>query len=102
MACTHDIDWFVEGYQTDITEMCSDTRNNMMVCTQTTQECTQSSTTGFSKQLSLLAKDEISGSKIAVQCVAVSRTYTPGETCIPFIEYSRFAFLNGKVHLRSH
>ena len=79
--------------------MCSETLNDMMVCTQTITECsTQTSTTGFSKQLSLLAKDDISGSKIAVQCVAVSRTYNPDETCIPFIEYSRFAFLNGKVN----
>lgn len=97
VSCSYDIDWFVEGYSTDISETCTETRDGMMVCVETTQECsTTTSTSYFSQRLSLLAKDEKAGSQIAVQCVALSTVYMPDATCFPDIQYSKFAFLTGK------
>ena len=50
----------------------------------------------YSETLRVLGKIEHAGSKIAVQCSAVSRSITNRNSCEPFVTYSRFALLSGK------
>lgn len=101
VSCDHFINWFVEGYPSDISTTCSDTHNSLMVCKQTRNVCTPGGASNYSETLRVLAKAEHAGSKIAVQCAAVSRGIILNRTsCNPFITYSRFALLSGKSQNR--
>ncbi len=101
--CSRDIDWYVEGYRSDISEECVDTGNNMMVCTRILQDCsTPMSTSGRTQQLSIMANTDIAGLRIAVQCAAILEMYDPvsPDPCNPYIVYSRLAYLNGEFKVR--
>ncbi len=101
--CSRDIDWYVEGYRSDISEECVDTGNNMMVCTRILQDCSTSmSTSGRTQQLSIMANTDIAGLRIAVQCAAILEMYDPvsPDPCNPYIVYSRLAYLNGEFKVR--
>lgn len=98
VACSHSIDWYVEGYLGDITDTCSDTNNGMMVCKLVTQACSSpTSTFGYIETLRVLAKPELASSSIAVQCAAVSHSAPSRDNCPPFLAYSRYALLEGKA-----
>jgi len=97
VACTHTIDWYVEGYTGDITTTCSNVLDGMMVCRIASRNCSStSSTTGYMETLRVLAKSELAGSSVAVQCAAVSRSGFVEGDCPPFLTYSRYALLTGK------
>ena len=98
VACSHSIDWYVEGYLGDITDTCSATNNGMMVCKVVTRSCSSpTSTFGYTETLRVLAKPELASSGIAVQCAAVSRSAPSRDNCPPFLAYSRYALLNGEI-----
>ena len=72
-----------------------------MVCKQLpTRDCTTGGASNYTETLRVLAKAEHAGSKIAVQCSAVSRSGIFGNrnSCDPFVTYSRFALLSGKYY----
>lgn len=98
VACSHRINWFVEGYHGDITGACTSTRNGMMVCTEVVRACSSTtSTQGYTERLRLLAKPELASSSVAVQCAAISRSTSVSlNDCPPFLSYSRYALLTGK------
>ena len=97
VACSHSINWFVEGYVGDITTACSAVGTSMMVCKTVTQQCSSpTSTFGYSETLRVLAKPELASTNIAVQCAAVSRSAPNTNNCPPFLAYSRYALLSGK------
>ncbi len=97
VACSHSIDWYVEGYLGDITDVCSATNNGMMVCKVVTQSCSSTTSTfGYIETLRVLAKPELASSNIAVQCAAVSRSAPTSNNCPPFLAYSRYALLSGE------
>ena len=97
VACSHSIDWYVEGYSGDITSTCSAQSNGMMVCRVVTQSCSSTTSTfGYTETLRVLAKPELASSNIAVQCAAVSRSSLSSNNCPPFLAYSRYALLSGK------
>lgn len=98
VACTHSIDWYVEGYIGDISETCSATLNGMMACTEVVRECSSiSSTEGFTKRLRLLAKSELASTSVAVQCSAIVSQTDSTATCPPpSLSYSRYALLIGE------
>ncbi len=98
--CSRDIDWYIEGYESDISEQCEDTVGDMRVCTRVLQDCsTTESTTGHTQQLSVMAMTEQPNSVLAIQCVAISEMYDVlnPDPCNPYIVFSRFAFLNGEL-----
>lgn len=96
VACSHSIDWYVESYVQDITTSCSDTADGMMVCKEVTQPCTSSTSTGYhTERLRVLAKPEIAGTNLTVQCAAISRSAPTASDCPPFLSYSRYALLSG-------
>jgi len=97
VECTHDVKWSVEIYPTDISQMCNNDQN-LDVCTHTLRDCsTTMSTTNHLEQLRIKAPSENVGERIAVQCIAVSRTFDPfADDCQPFVEYARVAYLSGK------
>lgn len=98
VACSHTMDWYVEGYSGDITDTCSMTLDGMMVCKEVTQACTStSSPTGYTETLRVLAKPELASTNIAVQCAAVSLSPPTPNNCPPFLAYSRYALLSGKT-----
>lgn len=103
VACSHSIDWYVEGYLGDISSTCSDTLNGMMACTEVVRGCpSPSSTQGYTERLRLLAKSELAASSVAVQCAALSRSATiSNDDCPPFLAYSRYALLTGELMLAS-
>lgn len=72
----------------------------MMVCKETRHECMAGGASNYSETLRVLAKAEHAGSKIAVQCSAVSRSgifeNRNRNSCEPYIAFSRFALLSGK------
>ena len=96
VSCDHLINWFVEGYPSDISTACSSTHNNLMACKQTTHECSPGGARNYSETLRVLAKAKHAGSKIAVQCVAALRMISSRNSCNPFYTFSRFALLSGK------
>ena len=96
VACSHSIDWYVEGYSGDISATCSSTLDGMMVCKEVTRDCSSTSaTTGYTETLRVLAKPELASSSIAVQCAAISQSGPTINNCPPFLSYSRYALLNG-------
>ncbi len=98
VSCSHSIDWYLEGYQGDITEICSEANDEMTMtaCKQVNQTCSSiTSTEDYTETLHVSASQEFAGSSIAVQCAAISHTLSP-DNCPPFLVYSRFALLSGK------
>lgn len=103
VACSHSIDWYVEGYSGDISDTCSTTRDGMMVCKEVTQACSSiSSTAGYTEILRVLAKPELASSSIAIQCAAISLSAPAVNSCPPFLSYSRYALLTGKLETLTH
>ena len=97
VACSHSIDWYVEGYNGYITESCSSTRNGLRACRQVTQPCSSTtSTADYVETLRVLAESELASSSIAVQCAAVSLSLPIGKQCTPFLSYSRYSLLAGR------
>lgn len=99
VACSHSIDWYVEGYSGDITNACSAIVDGMMVCRETTQSCSSTSSTngGYTEILRVLAKPELASTSIAVQCAAISlNPLLSNNACPPNLAYSRYALLTGK------
>ena len=101
MACSHSIDWYVEGHSGDVTETCTqeilEGNTDSIVCKEVTQPCSsKTSTSGYVEKLRLLATPEMAATSVAVQCAAVSRSLPTGQECNPFLSYSRYALLTGE------
>ncbi len=102
VACSHSIDWYVEGHPGDITDTCTTVLNGMMVCKEVVRSCSSvTSTGGYTERLRLQAKPELASSNVAVQCAAVSRSLPTSNNCPPFLVYSRYALLSGRPDNRS-
>ena len=95
VSCNHLINWFVEGYPSDISTTCTTTHNDLMVCKDVRHDCGPGST-NYTETLRVLAKTEHTGSNIAVQCAAIRRSVDNSNTCLPFITFSRYALLMGE------
>ena len=96
VACSHAIDWFVEGYAHDIEDLCTETRDGMMVCRERVtdiQNCNLE--TGYTEMLYILASEAVQMQRIAVQCGATYRYLPTSNDCPPYLAYSRYAFLDG-------
>ena len=100
VSCAYNIQWWVEGYRSEITSMCGNTDSNMMICTSILQDCSTSmSTSGRVGQLRIRTDNELAGRVLAVQCVA-ERSTSDSDSCNPSEAFSRFAFLNGKYSMK--
>ena len=100
VACSHSIDWYVEGFPGDITDTCSTTLNGMMVCKEVVQSCSSTtSTETYTERLRLLAEPELASTSVAVQCAALSRSTPAPNNCPPFLVYSRYALLTGEFKM---
>ena len=93
----------MEGYPTDISTTCLESNtlidNSTMVCKETSlrHECMADGGIDYSETLRVLGKIEHAGSKIAVQCAAVLRTFEErNSSCNSYFTYSRFALLSCK------
>lgn len=100
VACTHAIDWYVEGYAHDITALCTETRDGMMVCRQRITDLQNCDSRGrYTEMLYIMAGEAVQSQRIAVQCGATSRSLPTADDCPPYLAYSRYAFLNGMFML---
>ena len=103
VACTHFVDWYVEGFETgEISRTCSETLSDQTACMETVQPCaSQTSTAEFVSRLRVLATNEFAGMNIAVQCSAIAHTFpSPSDPCPPpYLSFSRFSSLRGIVCL---
>ena len=86
----------MEGYAHDIEDLCTETRDGMMVCRERVtdiQNCNLE--TGYTEMLYILASEAVQMQRIAVQCSATYRSLPTPNDCPPYLAYSRYAFLDG-------
>lgn len=98
VACTHSIDWYMEGHLGDVTETCTmSLQSGLMVCKEVVQECPEPiSNTGYTERLRVKVSEQLAGSRIAVQCAGVALSFSTNN-CPPALSYSRFALLRGNI-----
>ena len=97
MACTHSIDWYMEGYRGDVSEICTTMfeKENVNVCKESVQPCQDlTGIHGYTGTLRVLVTEEMAGSSIAVQCGGVAMIFS-GEECPPSSVYSFIGYLTG-------
>ena len=93
VACTHSINWYIEGYSGEIANSCNTMQGGMKVCTEVVHQCQdETSTTGYTENLRVMVSEELAGSRIAVQCAGLALSFSTS-SCTPIISYSIMAFL---------
>ena len=97
MACTHTIDWYMEGYRGDVSETCTALfqEENVKVCKESEQPCQDvTGSHGYTGTLRVLVTEEMAGSSIAVQCGGVALRFSE-EECPPMSVFSLVSYLKG-------
>ena len=98
VGCTDYVEWLLEGYTEQITNVCSASQSGLTVCKETTAQCDETAgITNYIETLHVMVANAMeTPATVAVQCASISNTFDPtAEQCIPSHAFSRFAVLSG-------